>query len=122
MRATVGPNQIKSIGLYNVLPVDIPHSELFDLHSVDIITFDSARNVRLADIRAMKVNCVLVNTPFQSSYSVDYDDVRIIYVDVYELTENDILHIIITRHLAPRIDDSDVSRVKTPSSSTCCNI
>lgn len=121
MRVSDVTRQITSIGLYNALPVDIPNVDIFELNGVNIVTFDASRNISLSEIRSMNIDCVIVHTPFQSSCSVSYDEIRLIYVDISELTETDILYIINTGHIAPRIDDSDVIRPKTMNT-TCCNI
>lgn len=121
MRVSDITRQMTTIGLYNALPIDIPHVEVFAMNGVNIVTFDAGHNLSLSAVRSMHIDCVIVHTPFQSSCSVSYDEIRLIYVDVSELTETDIIYLVNTGHIAPRIDDSDVIRPKTMST-VCCNI
>lgn len=97
------------IGLYNTLPCDIPFVEHFQRNEITFDVLDPSRPLPLDYIIRNRIMFVLAHTPHRISKTVDYLAIRVIYVDVQELTEADVQHIIEHQLLFPRPDDSDAN-------------
>lgn len=98
-----------TIGLYNTTPNDIPFVDELIKHTVTFEIIDPPRQMVLDYALEHKLLFVIVHTPGQAPRVVDYMVIRILYVDVTDLTHNDILCIINRQLLYPRPDDSDVN-------------
>lgn len=98
-----------TIGLYNINPEDIPFVDELIKHSVMFHVIDNTRPIMLDYLIDNKLKFVLAHTPDRVSRVVDYVIIRIMYVDVKDLTHNDIINMIHRQLLYPRPDDSDVN-------------
>lgn len=103
-----------TIGIYNILPSEIPHIDLFVRNEVRLHVIDPNQPLSLTYIVNHHITFVLVHTPDSVPHMVDQGSIRILYVDVSKLTPQDVNHIIARRLLFPKPDDSDINYTYTP--------